>query len=264
MIDLKHAVQAQGFKVAHIKTDSIKIPDANQYIIKFVQDFGKKYGYTFEHEATYDKLCLVNDSVYIAKYKEGEWTATGAQFAQPYVFKTLFSKEPIIFEDLCETKTVSTALYLDLNESLAEGEHDYRFVGKAGAFCPIKPGFGGGILLREKEGKYYAASGTKGYRWAEAEVVKLLEKEDTIDHQYYISLVNAAVKDISKYGDFEVFVGEEPYFSEPPPWFMPCGDAKYENCFECPNLMDVAHAAYCGLGYDISNVILKGETNDKR
>jgi len=166
---------------------------------------------------------------------------------------------------MCETKTVSTALYLDMNEQLAEDEHDYRFVGKAGSFCPIQPGKGGGILLREKEGKYYAATGTKGYRWLEAEAVKTLGKEDDIDHQYYISLVNAAIKDISKHGDFEMFVSDEPYFAnDPPPWLMPCGDAKYENCFECPNLMQEAEAIYCGLGYDISHVILKGENHGKR
>jgi energy-coupling factor transporter ATP-binding protein EcfA2 len=210
MIDLKHAVQEQGFKVAHIKTDSIKIPDANQYIVKFVMDFGKKYGYTFEHEATYEKMCLVNDAVYIAKYKDGkhagEWTATGAQFAQPYVYKTLFSKENIEFEDMCETKSVSTNLYLDMNENLPEDEHQYHFVGKVGSFCPIKPGGVGGLLLREKEGKYYAAGGSKGYRWLEAEVVKQLAKQDTIDRTYYGKLVDDAMGNISKYGDFEWFV----------------------------------------------------------
>ena len=66
MIDLKHEVQQRGFTVAHIKTDSIKIPDATPEIIQFVMDFGKKYGYTFEHEATYERMCLVNDAVYIA------------------------------------------------------------------------------------------------------------------------------------------------------------------------------------------------------
>jgi hypothetical protein len=53
MIDLKHAVQDLGYTVAHIKTDSIKIPNADQKIIDFVFDFGKDYGYTFEHEDTY-------------------------------------------------------------------------------------------------------------------------------------------------------------------------------------------------------------------
>ena len=218
MIDLKHAVQEKGFTVAHIKTDSIKIPDATPEIIDFVVEFGKRYGYTFEHEATYDRMCLVNDAVYIARYKggkhDGEWTATGAQFAQPYVFKTLFSKEKIEFNDVCETKSVTSALYLDMNEDLPEDEHNYRFVGKAGQFCPIKKGCGGGILLREKDGKYYSATGAKGYRWLESEVVRNLGKEDDVDKSYYTALVDAAVNDISKYGDFEWFVSDVEYKGE--------------------------------------------------
>jgi hypothetical protein len=118
MVDLQEAVEKCGFKVVHIKTDSIKIANATQDIIDFVMQFGLRYGYTFEHEATYEKMCLVNDAVYIAKYKDGEWTATGKQFQVPYVFKKLFSKESIEFEDICETKEVKTAIYLDMNESL--------------------------------------------------------------------------------------------------------------------------------------------------
>ena len=236
MIDLKHAVQERGFTVAHIKTDSIKIPNATPEIIQFVMDFGRRYGYTFEHEATYDRMCLVNDAVYIAKYKEphnGEWTATGAQFAVPYVFKKLFSREKIEFEDMCETKAVSSALYLDTNEGLPEDEHDYHFVGRVGLFCPIKPGCGGGELVREgtdKEGnvKYSSATGAKGYRWLESETVQLLGKEKDIDRSYYDGLVDDAVETISKYGDFERFVAEEPYPSPgidyPPdddlPWYV--------------------------------------------
>ena len=256
MIDLKHEVQKRGFTVAHIKTDSIKIPDATPEIIQFVMDFGKRYGYTFEHEATYDRMCLVNDAVYIAKYKDGkhagEWTATGTQFQVPYVFKTLFSKEPLTFEDMCETKSVSSALYLDMNEgmpdvseyekSFAKAESDYRkgllsdttfekncqelnpkiaeghnyiFIGRVGQFCPIKSGAGGGLLMREKDGKYYAVTGTKGFRWLESEMVRELKKEDDIDKGYYTDLVNEAVGTISKYGDFEWFVSDDPYVSKP-------------------------------------------------
>ena len=215
MIDLKHAVQEKGYVVAHIKTDSIKIPDADQKIIDFVCEFGKRYGYTFEHEATYDRMCLVNDAVYIAKdARDGHWTATGTQFQVPYVFKTLFSKEPIEFGDLCETKTVTTALYLDMNENLADDEHDYHFVGKAGQFCPILPGKGGGLLLREKEGKYSFATGSKGYRWLESEMVKELGKENDIDKRYYNSLVDDAREAISSFGDFEWFVSDDPYISD--------------------------------------------------
>lgn len=256
MVNLKNEVQARGFTVAHIKTDSIKIPSATPEIIQFVMDYGKQYGYTFEHEATYDRMCLVNDAVYIAKYDNGEWTATGTQFQVPYVFKKLFTKEPIVFEDLCETKSVSTALYLDMNESLtatpeAEKElaarikageseerekksdyiafidpafknttfselkdfvaksHNYIFVGRVGQFCPIKKGCGGGLLMREKDGKYYAATGSKGFRWLESEMVKELGKEDDIDRSYYDKLADAAIDTINEYGDFYWFVGDD-------------------------------------------------------
>lgn len=271
MVNLKHEVQRRGFTVAHIKTDSIKIPDATPEIIQFVMDYGKQYGYNFEREATYDRMCLVNDAVYIAKYKDGkhagEWTATGTQFQVPYVFKKLFSKEPIEFEDMCETKSVTSALYLDMNEGLpdvselekelerivkrakefgvtmdlsgnsgdaeldplvkeiAKG-HNYHFIGKVGQFCPIKPGCGGGILLRETENKktgekgYAAATGSKGFRWLESEMVRELGKENDIDRTYYNNLVDEAVKSLSSYGDFERFVADEPFVSDnTPPWF---------------------------------------------
>ena len=213
MIDLKHFVQEKGFTVAHIKTDSIKIPNATPEIIEEVMQFGKKYGYNFEHEATYSKMCLVNGAVYAAKYGWAEktkkidtWETTGAQYQQPYVKKALFTKEPLEFKDLCETKTVTTALYLNMNENLPEGEDDLHFVGRAGLFCPVLPGAGGGLLMREKEGKYYAASGTKGYRWLESEMVETLGKQDQIDRSYYESLVEDAKANLAKYGDVEWFL----------------------------------------------------------
>lgn len=220
MRTLQDEVQNRGFVVCHIKTDSIKIADATPEIIEFCMEFAKKYGYTFEHEATYDRMCLVNNAVYIAKYKDGkhagEWTATGTQFAVPYVFKTLFSKEPIEFQDMCETKEVKSAIYLDKNEDLPEGEHNYIFVGKVGSFCPIKPGCGGAELVREakdKDGntKYDSVVGTKDYRWLESEMVKELGKENDIDKSYYNKLVDDAVASISEYGDFEWFVSDDPY-----------------------------------------------------
>lgn len=280
MVNLKHEVQERGFTVAHIKTDSIKIPNATPEIIRFVVEYGKLYGYNFEHEATYDRMCLVNDAVYIAKYATvercndlygadyvgsskdmvkdckkhpGQWTATGTQFQVPYVFKTLFSKEPLVFGDKCETKSVSTALYLDLNEGLenvskqeaeydklwkqindpkrmrdsmewecarieeltseiAKG-HNYVFIGKVGLFCPVKPGCGGGELLRkgeDKDGnvKYSSVAGAKGYRWMEAETVKALGVEDNIDISYYDRLVTDAISTINQYGDFEQFAAD--------------------------------------------------------
>ena len=217
----------------HIKTDSIKIPNATPEIVQFVMDYGKQYGYDFELEAIYEKMCLVNDAVYIAKYSDsdvngkhkGEWTATGKQFQVPYVFKSLFSHEGIEFKDYCETKSVRTRLYLDYNESLpdvsaSEKElaklckqydkeptddlktritelqdivskgHDYHFVGRVGSFVPVLPGCGGGLLMREKDGKYSAATGTKGFRWLEAETVN--GDMGVIDTSYHQKMANDA------------------------------------------------------------------------
>ena len=286
MINLKHEVQKRGFTVAHIKTDSIKIPDATPEIIQFVMDYGKQYGYTFEHEATYDRMCLVNDAVYIARYKNddgtlGDWTATGTQFAVPYVYKKLFTREPIIFEDMCEAKSVTSALYLrdpEAEETIIDvltGKETTikvgdtpEFIGRVGQFCPIKPGCGGKELLRgstDKEGniKYSAATGTKGYFWLESEVVRASGKEDDIDRSYYDKLVDEAAASISEHGDLEWFISDDPYISKPnrkkqdnPPWTLPCGLDR-ESCHGCPHFRNDAYHMDCDLGYDIRTVFQK-------
>jgi hypothetical protein len=231
MIDLKHAVQDKGFQVVHIKTDSIKIPNATPEIIEFVMEFGKKYGYDFEHEKTYDKFCLVNDAVYIAR-AGSKWDAVGAQFQHPVVFKALFSEEPITFADLCETKQVKTpsAMYLDFNESEATPATPYKgmhFVGRTGMFVPVRKSVGGAKLVVVRDEKPYAVAGTKGYLWLEAEMVKTLDFRVTdeltfqdmvfsvdgdgllteiIDIEYYERLVDEAMKTIEKFGNFSQFV----------------------------------------------------------
>ena len=312
MKTLQDEVVARGYKVVHIKTDSIKIPNIDLDIINFCMDFAKQYGYTFEHESTYDRMCLVNGSTFVAKYKTAEacqemygyvpgdnkkkggtWTAVAAQFQVPYVFKKLFSHEKIEFKDLCETKEAKkgSGIYLDMNEPLPDvseyekqlekatkqmakyelqyTEHDiseeeyfmrcdeysnlvekklrpeidkghrYSFVGKVGEFCPILSGKGGGQLVREQNGKYYAVAGSTGYRWLESEVVKELEKEGDIDYGYFNSLVDDAVDTIKKaraeqlnregykdikaadcQGDFEWFISDDPFETRlvnPPP-----------------------------------------------
>ena len=83
------------------------------------------------------------------------------------------------------------------------------FIGRVGQFCPVKEGRGGGILYRKNNDKYYAVTGTKGYRWLESEMVRNLGKEDDIDKSYYETLANDAIDDISKYGDFEWFTSED-------------------------------------------------------
>ena len=210
MCMLKHEVQNRGWKVAHIKTDSIKIPDADPEITQFVIDSGKEYGYTFEVENTYDRFCLVNDSVYIARKIDGLWDPTGAQFAHPYVFKSLFSNEIIGFDDKCETKSVSGSsnISIDMNNDLPEGEHNYIFVGRVGRFCPMKDGYGGDLVRTDDQEKYVAVVGSKGYKWMESEVVQQLHLEDHIDNRYFENLVQEAIDSISKFGDIEWFLGQ--------------------------------------------------------
>ena len=208
MVNLKHEVQKRGFTVAHIKTDSIKIPNATPDIIQFVMEYGKLYGYNFEHEATYDRMCLVNDAVYIARYSDGEengkhkgeWTATGAQFQQPYVFKTLFSKEPLIFDDFCETKSVTSGgIHIDYEDG-----NPPRFVGRVGQFTPVTKG--GGKLVRDKDEKFISVTGAKGYLWCESEEIRGTDMEKFVDRSYYDRMVDEAVKDISEFEDFETFI----------------------------------------------------------
>ena len=377
---LREKVMEMGGMVVHIKTDSIKVEEPTQEITDFILAYGKQYGYTFEVEDIYEKMCLVNDAVYIAlrdkedpgwkkecrkaKMKAEEtgkpyveptrWSATGAQFAHPYVFKTLFSHEDILFRDLCETKTVTSALYLDMNENLsdvtgyekdleklikraktllkeegysgsweewpewrkqnpdAEDQHggtiyaeldslvkdedalreliakghNYVFVGKAGSFCPVKAGCGGGILVREKDGKFSAATGSKGYRWREGESLVNADRMDMIDMGYFEGLAETARAAIREYGDFEAFCSEEEEKTaaeitvkdisraidampdpDTPPWLPPCGDGKYENCYDCPYFDLEKIPPECKKHYDLTDyftVVDKNFTTDEQ
>lgn len=133
------------------------------------------------------------------------------------VYKDL--KKGVITEEECSAKVN------ELAPCIAAG-HDYRFVGKVGQFCPMKPGSNAGLLVRESiaktgEKKYDAATGTKGYRWMESETVSQLNMSDSIDRGYYDAMVDTAVHDISEFGDFEWFVSEDPYVNDGdglPPW----------------------------------------------
>lgn len=292
MLVLKEQIEKRGYKVCHIKTDSIKIPNATQEIKDFVVRFGKEYGYTFETEGDFAKFVLMNDASYVAYDRKEGWLTKAAQFQEPYVKKTLITKEPVVFDDLCQTFNVMKgAIYLDENEGLPDIEHEvheltkqytkelryseklirkklpgttdnwiaslqdgderarkyfadcyddvavcevrqylepmwaladkirelekttdsshkYVFVGRVGRFCPVVDGAGGGILYRVQDDKYYAVSGTKGYRWLESEDIKNKGKEACINREYFDALVDDAAKAIAEYGDLEWFLSD--------------------------------------------------------
>lgn len=153
-------LQEKGWTVAHLKVDSMKIPNATPEVVQYCQHFAKKYGYNFEHEAVYERMCLVDKANYVAAYMIPEkceaiygyvpsankkhfkkhshpWTATGDAFQKPYIFKTLFTGDPITFGDRCVSKSVKdAAIYLDENEgyidvSDAEKELETRIFNKS-------------------------------------------------------------------------------------------------------------------------------------
>ena len=195
MIDLKNAVQEKGYTVVHVKTDSIKIAEADQEIIDFVFKFGEDYGYTFEHEATYSRFALVNKAVYAAKVgwaeKEkhiGTWEVVGAQFAEPYVYKTLLTKEEVEDEDFAVVKEVkNAAIYLGDN-----------FVGR---LARVYASISGQEMTRRTDEKTGAVSGTKGYLWRGFDDYR---GHTDVDMTYYDSLVTKAEEAINSVGDIDI------------------------------------------------------------
>jgi hypothetical protein len=85
----------------------VKLPNATPEAIEFVMAHGPQFGYQFEHEKTFDRLCLVNDAVYIAR-SGAEWTAVGSQFQHPYVFKTLFTGQELVLRRLLRSTKCSS------------------------------------------------------------------------------------------------------------------------------------------------------------
>ena len=209
MITLKHKLQDMGYTVVHIKTDSIKVADYDEKVKKFIMDFGKKYGYTFEHEATYSKMCIIDDAQYVAyeveadgeKLEQPFWTVTGAKFAPPYLFKNLFTHEPVVFNDVTETKSVQdAAMYIS-----ADGKD--KFVGRVGSFVAVQEKYGG-KLVRIKGKKRSAVTGTKDWFWNEASAVR--EHPEWINKDYYRKQCDDAVATIEKYYPFNEFVECDP------------------------------------------------------
>lgn len=126
MIRLKSLVEAEGYEVVHIKTDCIKIANADDYIRQFVEEQGKKYGYTFEVEHHFKYFCLYNGACYAGLCAEDDpespnkWELTAVPVNLPYISKRLFTHEEIDNKDLAKLFSItgSDKFYVDMNEEL--------------------------------------------------------------------------------------------------------------------------------------------------
>lgn len=203
MIDLQLMMEQEGYDVVHIKTDSIKIADYDERAVDLIMSFGKKYGYEFDFEAIYDTFCLVNKAVYIAKDVKDSKThevikpfePVGKMFAEPYTFKTMFSKEELKNDDFAIVKQVQNAsIYLD--------DH---FVGRLAEVYSSLTGYNMWRVVSEE--KVGAVVGTKNHGWR---LYSDFKGYEDIDMKYYHDEINKAYEAISKVGDPKLITDYEP------------------------------------------------------
>jgi hypothetical protein len=96
-------------------------------------------------------------------------------------------------------------MYLDKEDHEREElvYRNMRHLGRTGRFVPVMED--GGTLYRVKDDKYYAVTGTKGYKWMDAEIAKTLP-DVKIDMSYFEKLKNDAIKTIEAFGSYEELV----------------------------------------------------------
>src|SRR5699024_1203757 len=187
---------------------------ATQEIIVFVREYGRQHGYTFDHENTYSKMAVVNKSEYICQFEENGqmvWEATGSKFAQPYVFKKLFSKEPVLVEDYAIMKQVKSAIYLGdtfIGKSANvyashSGDTMYRVTDNPKAGQPIVDKKTKEEIGIEPDKLKHAVTGTKGHLW---KLFRSYSGKEDIDMLYYDTLVKDAIKSLESVGDASAII----------------------------------------------------------
>lgn len=195
MVDLKFAIEEQGYKVCHIKTDSVKVPNADEKIIQFVHDFGKqeKYNYKFEHEHTYKRMALINNAVYIAQLEDDSWSPVGAEYANTYLLKRVWTKEELVDRDFFITKQSKGHIYL--------GD---EFVGKVGSIYASKTG--AECMWTDDDENFKSVTGTKGYLFKQTDKFDI----EDVDFSYYDKVAVDGLKKIMKVGDITKVVDDMP------------------------------------------------------
>ena len=198
MVDLRFYLEDIGYNVVHIKTDSVKVADITDECVQLIHEFGARpeYNYKFDYEDKYSRLALINNAVYICQSsmkKPGKWSATGAEFRDPYIFKRVWTKEELTAKDFFLTKQSKGHIYLGT-----------EFVGKVGSIYASKSGEEALWTTDEENFKYL--TGTKGYRFKQSEDFVFTD----IDMDYYDAAAIKGLKKIMKVGDINLIVDDMP------------------------------------------------------
>ena len=154
-------------------------------------------------------MALVNKSEYICQFEDdGEmvWEATGSKFAQPYVFKKLFSKEAIVEKDYAILKQAKAPIYLG-DRFIGKSANVYASLSGAEMVRVVDNPKAGEPILDKKTKESigvqpdqlrHAVSGTKGHLW---KLFSEYSGKDDIDMLYYDNMVKDAVKSLTSVGD---------------------------------------------------------------
>jgi energy-coupling factor transporter ATP-binding protein EcfA2 len=275
------AIEAGG-SVKHVKTDSLKMPAVTRQVLDAVFASAEKVGQKFEVEDIYQKFLLLNKSEYAAfAQSDKQWHFRGKKFLRPYIRKCLFTGEPMVFDDYCETISSQGTLYLVNPDNPSDSEH----IGKVGRFIPMPNAASGGrTLVTERvlangnkvleeaddvsnndecpDGEpafaYSAPSGTKGWLWVEKEAYILAYGEDLthIDHSYYEHMQKAVIDEINAITPFDELTDMDDV-----PFDAPCRVKPYspDVCVTCPQNEN----GTCLWGYDPCLPLTREEKYDQ-
>ena len=203
MVGLLKECQARGIEVAHVKTDSIKLVNPSEEAKEFVLNYGKQYGYTFEVEDVFDRICLIDRAQYIA-FGEGHWHAKGAQFLNPVVFKGLFTGEELTLDDRAIIKESKKGpIYM------VDSSGNAKFVGKCIKVVCVTNGYDC-MKMQEGEDKLSYVTGCKDHKWIEYSAIKELPWEEWyIDESYYEDILKETINIIEQFVPFSTLKGND-------------------------------------------------------
>lgn len=205
MIQLKQRLWDMGVTVVHVSVDSIKVSGITEDQKNYILNFAKQFGYNFEIEAHFKKLCLLDDTNYLALQDQADeepiepkWVITGSVFDIPVFKKMYLDPQPITVKDYAMVIASSKgALYFRYDDGRL------KFIGRVGEFIPVKTGGHDLLHIDKVAGREGFASGTKGYKMLESIEVSSL---DDVDTTLALKKTNDVLQKIDIYCDHELFL----------------------------------------------------------